>query len=500
MSLTSWRCSTRGASSRRAPPRNWIGAITRSYERSCGQRERDSRMVSGKTVGAGAFVIISVLLFTAALFMIGERRMLFENRFEVYTEFAALGQLEAGAIVRVAGMNAGEVTDIQVPDSPTKKFRVKMEVRDDLHPLVRTDSVASAQTEGLVGGIYVSIATGTQQAPQVPEKGTIPSREPFALSDLLAQASDTIAQVNMTVEKLSGGDLETTIDQIEMTTEDAHQLFIDISPKIQAIVQNGNRITADTQQIVAGLQAGEGTIGKLLKDDALYQRARDIADEAKGVMANVRQVSEEARLAISDFRSKDGPAQGLVADMRVTLGQAREGTADLADNMEAMKHNFLLRGFFNRRGYFDLNAISPDQYRSGVLENGKRKAMRIWLSSAVLFESGPGGGEVLTADGRARIDSAMSTYLKYVPSNPLVVEGYATEGTTGERFRLSGQRAGLVREYVLGRYKLMPQNTGFIALGDAAPGSPAGERWDGVSLTLFLEASALQFTDQQVAR
>jgi phospholipid/cholesterol/gamma-HCH transport system substrate-binding protein len=376
-----------------------------------------------------------------------------------------------------------------------------MEVRDDLHALVRTDSIASAQTEGLVGGIFVSIATGTAEAPEVPEGGTIAGREPFSMADLLAQASETFTQVNMTVENLSG-DLETTIDEIKMATADAHQLFIDITPEIKSIAENGNRISADTQQMMASIRAGEGTIGKLINDDTLYMRAREIADETKKVMANVRQVSDEARNAISDFRSKDGPAQGLFADMRVTLTQAREATADLADNMEAMKHNFLLRGFFNRRGYYDLDAISPAQYRNGVLENGKRKAMRIWLSSPVLFEAGA-DGEVLSAEGRSRIDSAMTTYLRHVPANPIVVEGYATEGTIGERYRLSRQRAGLVREYLVGRYGLTPQSTGYIALGSEALGSPSGGTWDGVSLALFLDTAALQFADQpgqQVAR
>jgi len=451
-------------------------------------------MVSSKVVGAGAFVIIGVLLFTAALFMIGERRMLFEDRFEVYAEFAGLGQLEPGAIVRVAGMNAGDVTDIQVPTSPTEKFRVKMRVRDDLHPLVRTDSIASAQTEGLVGGIYVNIAAGTAEAPEIPEGGTIQSREPFAMSDLLQQASDTIAQVNKTVEKLSG-DVEMTVRQISMTTQDVHELIEDVSPQIKAIAENGNRISADTQRIIASIREGEGTIGKLINDDSLFQRAREIADDAKMVMANVKDVSEDARRAIADFRSTDGPAQGLFADMRVTLNQAREATADLADNMEAMKHNFLLRGFFNRRGYFNLDAISPAEYRNGVLENGKRKAMRIWLASSVLFEEGP-GGEVLSAEGRNRVDSAMTTYLRYVPSNPIVIEGYATEGTLGERYRLSRQRAGTVREYLLGRYGLSPQNTGYIALGSDAQGSPSGKEWDGVSLTMFLDTAALQFAGQ----
>lgn len=453
-------------------------------------------MVSPKVVGAGAFVIIGVLLFTAALFMIGERRMLFEDRFELYTEFAKLGQLEAGAIVRVAGMNAGEVTEIQVPPSPAQKCRVRMDIRDDLHPLVRTDSVASVQTEGLVGGIVVNIATGSEQATEVPDKGTIPSREPFALADLLEQASETFTQVNMTVEKLSG-DLETTIQQVEMATKDAHQLFIDITPQIKAIAENGSRMSADTQQMIARLRAGEGTIGKLLNDDGLYVRAREIADQAKDVMSNVRQVSDEARRAIADCRSQDGPAHGLFADMRVTLGQAREATAGLADNMEALKHNFLLRGFFNRRGYFNLDAISPAQYRNGVLENGKRRAMRIWLGSDVLFEPGPGGIEALTAIGRQRIDSAMAPYFRYLPANPLVVEGYATDGTTGERYRRSRQRAGIVREYVLGRYGLMPQHTGFIALADEAQGSPDGDRWDGVALTLFLDMAELNLITQQ---
>jgi phospholipid/cholesterol/gamma-HCH transport system substrate-binding protein len=317
------------------------------------------------------------------------------------------------------------------------------------------------------------------------------------MADLLAQASETITQVNMAVDKLSG-DLEMTVKQIAMTAQDAHQLIEEVSPEIKAIAENGNRISADTQRMMASIRAGEGTIGKLINDDTLYMRAREIADETKSVMANVRQVSDEARRAISEFRSKDGPAQGLVADMRVTLTQAREATADLADNMEAMKHNFLLRGFFNRRGYFDLNAISPAQYRSGVLENGKRKAMRIWLSSPLLFEEGP-GGEVLSAEGRSRVDSAMTTYLRYVPANPIVVEGFAMDGTVGERYRLSRQRAGIVREYLMGRYGLMPQNTGYIGLGSDVEGSPAGDKWDGVSLTLFLDTAALQFADQQAA-
>ena len=455
-----------------------------------------------KLVGAGAFVVLGLLLFTVALFMIGERRLLFEDRFEVHTEFTNLGQLELGAVARVSGMDAGEVTDIGIPPSPAGKFRVTMRLREDLHGLVRTDSVAATQMEGLVGAIFVNISAGSDRAPRVAEGGTIPSREPVTMADLLEQASGTISLVTDTVEDMRG-DVQRAIQQIALTAEDAHAFMKDLRPDVLAIASHGSRISADVQVISETIRKGEGTVGRLVHDPALYDRARDIADEARSVMANLRAVSEDARKAMADLRSNDSPTAGMIEDMRVTLGQTREAVSDLADNMEALKHNFLLRGFFNRRGFFDLDAISPADYRSRMLEGDQRKAARIWLASRVLFESRPDGSEALTADGKARLESAMTTYLEYVPANPIVVEGYATAGTTDERYRLARLRAGMVREYLMGRYDLTPQSTGFIALGAQADGSPGGSgTWDGVALTLFMDREALQLRTQprRVAR
>ena len=451
-------------------------------------------MTNSKLVGAGAFIVIGALLFTVALFMIGERRMLFESRYTLYTEFARLGQLEQGATVRVSGLDAGEVTEIRIPRSPAEKFRIEMRVREDVRQLVRADSVATTQTEGLVGSIYVHIAAGSEEAAEVADGGTIPSREPFQIADLLQQASESVALITDTVAALRG-DAERAVRQIALTAEDAHGLIEDVRPDITAVARNANQISTDASEILAAVNDGRGTVGKLIHDDALYVRIRDITSEAQAVMQNVRQVTEEARGAISDFRSPDGATQGLMADMRVTLGQAREATADLADNMEALKRNFLFRGFFNRRGYFDLNEIAPTDYRGGALEQDGRRAMRIWLNREVLFETQPDGSEALTADGRARLDSAIATYLEYVPDNPVMIEGYATTGTAAERMQRSRTRASMVREYLLRQHELMPQHTGSIALGESAVGSPSGETWDGVAVTLFLSRDRLQFVN-----
>ena len=108
-------------------------------------------MPSSKNFVVGLFLIVGLLLFAVGLFMIGDRRKLFSKDFEVIAEFKELGGLQNGANVKVGGMDAGEVIDIEVPPQPQSKFRVKMRVVEKLHPVVRTDSVGDHSDRGSLG-------------------------------------------------------------------------------------------------------------------------------------------------------------------------------------------------------------------------------------------------------------------------------------------------------------------------------------------------------------
>src|SRR5690349_7238369 len=132
-----------------------------------------------RLVGIGAFVIGGLALFVFGLFLIGNRRNMFTSRFEVYAEFSKMAALQRGGKVRVAGMDAGEVDSIMVPAKPSAKFRVKMFVRGDMHQLVRTDSIASIQTDGIVGNKFVEIDAGSDNASQAPDGSTLVGKDPF---------------------------------------------------------------------------------------------------------------------------------------------------------------------------------------------------------------------------------------------------------------------------------------------------------------------------------
>src|SRR6185295_3667367 len=203
------------------------------------------------------------------------------------------------------------------------------------------------------------------------------------------------------------------------------------SPDVKALTRAAARISTDAARIAESIRKGEGTIGRLLNDDELYRRATAISKQVEEIATHARQVIEQARNTLQSLQSKDGPVQGVAADVKQTMEGTRTAMLGFAENMEALKRNFLVRGFFKDRGFFNLEEISPEAYRNGALtKRGALRTVRVWLSSAVLFESDPEHpeSERLTADGKARLDSAMGGFIDRLPGGVRMVEGYAQQG------------------------------------------------------------------------
>jgi hypothetical protein len=161
--------------------------------------------------------------------------------------------------------------------------------------------------------------------------------------------------------------------------------------------------------------------------------------------------------------------------------------------MDALKHNFLLRGFFKGRGYFDLAQLSPADYRHGALTNGSdRRVERVWLASNGVFEPEPERPqeERLSDPGKVRLSAALASYLEQVGSSIVMVEGYSQQGTLDEQYVRSRVRASMVRDYLIAKFHLDPQATGAMPLSANSPGSPGQAPWDGVALAIVLPKGA----------
>ena len=307
--------------------------------------------------------------------MIGDRQMAFAKKFTVYTEFTKITGLQPGAIVRVSGAKAGSITQILPPHTPTSKFRVKLEITEDLHQLVRTDSLATIETEGLVGGNYLGIGTGTDAAPPVAPDATIAGKEPFDIADLMQQMGDTIKKVNDTIRR-DAGRRAARRRRDRRHHGHANALITDVSVDVKQMAAAGAEITDDAAQIAESIRNGKGTHRQAReRRRAVHaRRTRSRSRPKRRATKCAEQVVEIAKTTLEGFQSKDGPVQGMTANVKQTMDEARAAMAGFAENMDALKRNFLLRGFFNRRGYFDLAQMSPADYRQGALTKGERSS------------------------------------------------------------------------------------------------------------------------------
>ena len=104
-----------------------------------------------------------------------------------------------------------------------------------------------------------------------------------------------------------------------------------------------------------------------------------IAAEAEQAAKTARIAADGARSAIARLQesgSSDGAVQSIVGELRQTLSSTRDAMANLAENTEALKRNVLVRGFFEDRGYYDLDGITAIDYRHGVLAGKHRDPVR----------------------------------------------------------------------------------------------------------------------------
>jgi phospholipid/cholesterol/gamma-HCH transport system substrate-binding protein len=434
--------------------------------------------------------------------MIGDRQMAFAKKFTVYTEFRKITGLQPGATVRVSGAKAGTIKQILPPNTPGERFRVKLEIAESLHQLVRTDSVATIETEGLVGGNYLGIVTGSDAARPVAANATIAGKEPFEIADLMQQMGDAITNVNDTIDNMKA-DSQRAVAGIADTVDNANTLILDVHANVTRMAASGAMIADDAAQIADGIRGGKGTIGKLVNDDDLYNRLTAIAQQTEEAAANAKDVVQSAKETLASFQSKDGAVQGMTARVGQTMDDARTAMAGFAENMDALKHNFLLRGFFKGRGYFDLAQISPADYRRGALtKGGDRRSVRMWLRSDALLEAEPDhpANERLTAAGKLGVESALAPYLEHVASGIVIVEGYAQQGAPDERYLRSRARALMVRDYLVAKFHLDPQATGAMPLGAESTDSPGQTPWDGVALAVILPKDTPALPDESSTR
>jgi phospholipid/cholesterol/gamma-HCH transport system substrate-binding protein len=446
----------------------------------------------------GVFITGAIVLFGAALFLIGNEHKAFRRHVTFYTSFQNVDGIPKGSKVRVNGMDAGELESIQIPSSPSQKFRLKMNVEDRLRGLIREDSLVTVETDGLVGDKFLLIQGGTDRAAEAPPESTIQGKEPFEIGKLLEQAQGIMNQAGTTITALQGtmkdvsGRLDTTLDTATGTLRNVDGVVLDVRKGKGAagLLLEDPATAADIKQSIANvrqttekLNTTTTRVDNLVADVQNRQIIPKIDDtlvSAKSATQNLDQTSQQVNTTLKSAFGEDQYGEDAGTNLQQSLTNLNQASGNLTDDTEALKHEFLFKGFFKHRGYDNLDELPVEQYRAGQIFK-KLPESRQWITAPDLFTANQSGEEVLSAQGRQNIDQAIGQF-KAIYDKPLIVEGYASSGSPSEELVQSRRRAALVRGYLQVHYHVAPKNTGIIALRSTPPESAGKTTFDGVSL------------------
>jgi phospholipid/cholesterol/gamma-HCH transport system substrate-binding protein len=446
----------------------------------------------------GVFITAAIVLFGAALFLIGNEHKAFRRHVVFYTSFQNVDGIPKGSKVRVNGMDAGELESIQIPSSPSQKFRLKMNVEDRLRGLIREDSLVTVETDGLVGDKFLLIQGGTDRAAEAAPESTIQGKEPFEIGKLLEQAQGIMNQAGTTITGLQGtmkdvsGRLDTTLDTATTTIRNVNGVVLDVRKGKGAagLLLEDPATAADVKQSIANvrqttekLNTTTTRVDNLLADVQNRQLVPKIDDtlvSAKSATQNLNQTSQQINTTLKSAFGEDQYGEDAGSNLQQSLTNLNQASGNLTDDTEALKHEFFFKGFFKHRGYDNLDDLPVEPYRAGLVFK-KMPEDRQWIAAPALFTTNQSGEEVLSMPGRQSIDQAVGQF-KGLYDKPLIVEGYASSGSPSEELLQSRRRAALVRNYLQLHFHLQPKDTGIIALSSAPPESAGKTSFDGVSL------------------
>lgn len=212
-------------------------------------------------VKLGFFVAAGIILFFLAIFVIGKQKNLFDPVFKISANFQNVSGLQVGNSVRFSGINVGTVDQIKIINDST--VQVALLIKKDVQKFIKEDSEAGIGSEGIIGDKVVIISQGGKSNKVIKEGQLIASTEPVETDAIMES-------------------LQITADNAAIASE-------------------------EVAEILAKVNDGKGSLGKLINDDSMAK------------------------------------------DLDATMTNLKTSTKKLDENMEAAKHNFLLRGYFKKK-------------------------------------------------------------------------------------------------------------------------------------------------------
>ena len=250
------------------------------------------KQVTWAQLRVGALVIAGLIVLAAGIFFISGQVGFISSRYTLKTYFASAASLREGAQVRLAGIAVGNVNEIRLSPftDPKRAVEIDMKIGKKYQDQIRTDSVATMETVGLLGESYVDISRGGPGKPVIPNNGIIQGEEPPDIKQVVQNTNDVISNL-----RVLSSTLNDITGQIQHGQGSIGKLIYD-----QAFYTHLNSTVDEAQKLMNRIDKGQGTLGMLLNDKTLYNRTLAAVDNVNRIMDHVQHGNGSVAKFIND--------------------------------------------------------------------------------------------------------------------------------------------------------------------------------------------------------
>ena len=305
----------------------------------------------------GLFFALALIALIFIIEMVGGLEF-FKRGYTIHTRFSNALELKVGDPVKMAGVQIGRVEMIEFDDN---KVVVTMKINRRAAQ-VKTDSTATIKFQGLLGQNYVAISFGSPKAPRAGETGLteLAAVEQPDLSALLSKLDNAATGVEDMTKKLGGDNISSLL-----------------GPFTDFLKENKDKLSSmfgNLQTVSSNVAQGNGTVGKLINDDTLYNSALSAVTNLNETSADIKEVIQGAKRAVADINEGKGTIGKLAKD-ETLYREATNAMMNIREITEKVNH-----------GQGSVGKLVNDE---GLYKNAKVTLQKLDKATEGLEDQGP---------------------------------------------------------------------------------------------------------------
>jgi phospholipid/cholesterol/gamma-HCH transport system substrate-binding protein len=314
-----------------------------------------------RAIVVGIFIVIGLAIFIWAVLTLGSQKNTFERSIGVKTFFQNVNGLQKGNNIWFSGVKVGTIEDVFIIG--TGKVEVDMNINEKSAPYIHKNAKAKLSTDGLIGNKIIEIYGGTAQSPQISEGDVLNNDELLSTDEMMATLSknnDNLLEItnNLKVVSAQMAEGKGSVGKLLKDETFANELIKTVGI-LKSASANVQRLTVNVNQYTARLNDSGTLANDLVSDTVIFSRLRttvgklqEMADKSNDVIHSLQGAANTVNEGLKNPNTPAGMLLGdekTAASLKVTMQNLQSASVKLNDDLEAVQHNFLLRGFFRKK-------------------------------------------------------------------------------------------------------------------------------------------------------